>query len=156
VAAKLIEVVLILVGSAFKYSFSTVFAADSSLGTIAAFTANFLGGVWGVLCFTYLEDKVKIWYIKRRKNSGNYKAFTRWNKLLVKLRRRFGLKGIAFLTPIILTIPVGVAISLTLTHDKAKIVKYILISCFFWTSVILLPYKLLHIDISEWVLGWFN
>lgn len=154
--AKIFEVFLILVGSAFKYSFATLFAADSSLGTIPAFLANFLGGVWGVFVFVYLEEKIQKWYINRQKRKGTYRVFSRRNRFIIKLRKRFGLKGLAVLTPILLTIPLGVAISLSLTHNKKMIVRYILLSCFFWTTVILLPYKLIGIDISKWIMSFFH
>lgn len=35
------------------------------------------------------------------------KSFTRFNKLIVKLKRRFGIYGIAFYAPLFLSVPVG-------------------------------------------------
>lgn len=150
---KIISVLLIIVGSAFKYSWLTIIAAESNFGLITGFIINFTGGILGVYTFTYLGEMIKKNIIKRRKEQGKsappIHSFR--NKFLVFLRKRFGLKGIAALTPILLTIPIGIAISLTITKDKQLIIRYNLISCFLWTCAILIPYKLFHVDISKWV-----
>lgn len=155
-SGKIIELILILVGSAFKYSITTLFAADSSLGTITAYAANIVGGAWGIICFTFLGRSFQNWYKKRQINNGKYKVVTKRNRNLVKFRNSLGLAGIAFLTPILLTIPLGVLLSLSLTQDRNKIIRYHILSCILWTSLILLPYKLLNIDISRWFLGLFQ
>lgn len=150
---KIISVLLITLGSAFKYSWLTVIAAESNFGLLTGFIINFSGGVLGVYGFTFAGEFIKNWLIKRRKDTGKaappIHSFR--NKILVFLRKRFGLSGIAFLTPILLTIPIGIAISLTITKDKQKIIRYTLLSCFLWTCAILIPYKIFRIDISEWI-----
>ncbi len=154
-SGKIIELILILVGSAFKYSITTLFAADSSLGTLTAYIANILGGVWGIVCFTFLGKSIQIWFKKRQIQSGKYRVFTKRNRYLVKFRNGLGLAGIAFLTPILLTIPLGILLSLSLSQDRNKIILFHFLSCVFWTSIILLPYKLLNIDISRWFMNLF-
>lgn len=152
---KLIIVfVLILISSSVKYSFATIWAADSELGLIGAFISNFSGGLLGVLGFTLVEGKIKKWLKERRKNKP-YRIFNRKNRILVKIRRRFGLIGIAFITPVLLTIPLGVMMQLSLTQNRKKIILYTLLSCLFWTSAILIPYKLLGIDITEYIKNLF-
>ncbi len=155
---KIIGILLIVIGSAFKYSWLTVIAAESNFGIFSAFAINFSGGVLGVYSFTFLGEFLKKWFLKQRREKGMSPTpvHSFRNKFLVFLRRRFGLKGIAFLTPILLTIPIGIAIALTITKDKQKIIRYTLISCFLWTAVIIIPYKLFHVDLSEWIVSFIR
>lgn len=50
----------------------------------------------------------------------------------VKIRRKFGLIGIAFLTPILFTPPVGAALSVAFRYDKIKIILQMLTSAVVW------------------------
>ena len=154
--AKLTQVVLIVIGSAFKYSWLTVFAAESQWGLIPAFLFNFIGGAIGVYIYTYLGEHLRDWYIKKNRANGTYKVFSKRNKWIIFFRKRLGLKGIAFLSPILITLPLGTAIILTMTKEHNKVIKYMLVSCFFWTSIILIPYKLFHIDLSKLFMDWLS
>jgi hypothetical protein len=147
-----------MVGSAFKYSWLSVIAAESNFGLFSAFAINFSGGIIGVYTFTYLGAFLKQWFLKQRREKGMAATpiHSFRNKFLVLLRRKFGLKGIAILTPILLTIPIGIAIALTITKDKQQIIRYTLISCFLWTVAIIVPYKLFHVDLSEWLLTFIK
>jgi hypothetical protein len=154
--AKLTQVVLIIIGSAFKYSWLTVFAAESQWGLIPAFIFNFIGGAIGVYIYTYLGEHLRDWYIQRNKAKGTYRVFTKRNKTIIFFRKKLGLKGIAFLSPILITLPLGTAILLTMTKEHQKIIRYLLVSCFFWTAIILIPYKLFHIDLSKLFVDWIT
>jgi hypothetical protein len=60
------------------------------------------------------------------------KLFTRRNRRIVKIWKRYGLFGIAAITPIILSIPIGTLVANSLESDKKKILIYMLFSTFFW------------------------
>jgi hypothetical protein len=74
---------------------------------------------------------------------------------LVKVRQHAGLTGIAFLTPIFLSIPVGVLLALDLTTHKAKIVYSMVASCIFWSAVFFVPYFVFNINVIGWVKNMF-
>ncbi|WP_017732789.1 hypothetical protein [Nafulsella turpanensis] len=110
----------------------TGIAAGLSYGETALFTM--CGMMTVVLLFTFtgkpLRDFMKrtIWKNKRR--------FTRRNRQFVFIWRRWGLKGVCFLTPLILT-PIGGAILANLFGGpKKQIITYMLISSTFWSCVI--------------------
>ena len=65
-----------------------------------------IGGILGIVLFTQLGVDIEKWIAKRF--SRKFKKFSWKNRMLVKLRRRWGLWGIALLTPIIIGIPIGV------------------------------------------------
>jgi hypothetical protein len=98
--------------------------------------------------FTYLGGVIQDYFVKAFPNQFG-KRFTSSNRFLVRVKQRFGLGGIAALTPIILSIPVGVLFALSLTHDKKKIMISMIISVLFWATVLFLPYFLFNINIID-------
>jgi hypothetical protein len=76
--------------------------------------------------------------------------------MLVRVKQRFGLNGVAALTPILLSIPVGVLFALTLTHDKKKIMMSMILSIMFWATVLFLPYFVFNINILDWAKHLFE
>lgn len=63
------------------------------------------------------------------------KKFTKMTRYGVKIRQKFGLVGIAFLTPILFTPPVGAALSMAFRYDKKAILVQMLISAAAWAVV---------------------
>jgi uncharacterized membrane protein len=70
--------------------------------------------------------------IFRKKKS---KKFTKMARIAVKIRQRFGLAGIAFLTPILFTPPLGAALSIAFRYNKKAIFIQMLISAVGWGIV---------------------
>lgn len=130
----------------------TAIAADLGLG---GSLANIIGGIIGIVIFTYLGSFIQEFFIRKYPNQFG-KKFTRSNRFLVRIKQRFGLGGIAVLTPIVLSIPVGVLFALTLTHDKRKIMISMLVSMFFWATLLFLPYYLFNINLIEFVRRLFE
>lgn len=60
------------------------------------------------------------------------KIFNKRNRKIVGIWKKYGLVGIAFLTPVILSIPVGTLIANSLVPDKKKIMVYMFFSVLFW------------------------
>lgn len=74
-----------------------------------------VGGLMGIYFFAYLSDKLINWWQKtfrpRKKatvHAGRTKAiFTKRNRRIIRIKQKYGLPGIAMITPILLSIPVG-------------------------------------------------
>ena len=69
-----------------------------------------IGGLLGMLLFTFFSSLiirlwVKYWPLKQK--SRHKKVFTKRNRMIVKVRRKYGLAGIVILSPVLLSIPVG-------------------------------------------------
>ncbi len=96
------------------------------------------GGFTGVLIFVNLSNKLvpkmAAWREKRdQKKNIKRKVFTRTNKIIVKVKRRFGLPGIAFLTPLLLSIPIGCFVAVRYFHSRQIIVMWMFLSIVFWS-----------------------
>lgn len=151
---KLISSILVLFGSIVKFSMGTLTAIAADLG-LGGSLANIIGGIIGIVVFTYLGGYIQEYFVKKFPNYFSRK-FSRGNRFLVKVKQRFGLNGIAVLTPIVLSIPVGVLFALALTNDKKKILVSMLVSMFFWATVLFLPYFLFDINLIDWVQKMFE
>ncbi len=130
----------------------TAITADLGLG---GSLANIIGGIIGIVLFTYLGNMIRDYMVEKfPKRFG--RRFTSSNRFLVKVKQRFGLGGVAALTPILLSIPVGVMFALALTHDKKKILITMLMSLFFWATVLFLPYFLFNFNVIDAIRSIFE
>ncbi len=112
-------------------------------------TITTLGGFTGVIFFVFLSDKL-IASVKKIKDKNQIKdlrlstkkIFTKKNKIIIKVKHRFGLLGIAILTPFLISIPLGCYIAVRYFKNKQKILIYMFSSVLFW-SIFLSSFKLL-------------
>jgi hypothetical protein len=144
---KLLSSILVLFTSILKFSMGSLTAIAANLGLDGAI-ANIIGGIIGIVLFTYLGSFIQSW-LGRHYPDVFGRRFSPTSRFLVKVKHKFGLGGIAAFTPIILSIPVGVLFALTLTHDKKKIILSMVISMLFWAAVLFLPYFLFHVSIID-------
>ena len=64
------------------------------------------------------------------------KLFTRKNRMLVKILNSYGLPGIAFITPTIISIPVGSILAGRLFANHKKVLLYLSISVTLWSALL--------------------
>ena len=107
------------------------------------------GGILGVFFFFYIGEHlgpllniIRIRYAMFRgqnmvdiKQTKRKKIFTWRSRLMVRTIRRFGLIGIAALTPIILSIPVGTILAARYYHNKKQVLAYLCISVLCWSVI---------------------
>jgi hypothetical protein len=93
------------------------------------------GGMIGVFIFAFFDKKVRWWYHHWRGDDKTIKKikFTKNKRRMVKFRDRFGLAGIAFLTPVLFSVPIGTFMALRFTHNMYKISLYMFLSFLFFS-----------------------
>ena len=64
------------------------------------------------------------------------RIFTSRNRRIVRLWNRYGLIGLAALTPIVLSIPLGTFFITRLEHSKRRILLYLFISIVCWSLIL--------------------
>ncbi len=92
-----------------------------------------------IYLFTFFGDEIRAFLQRFRKKKR--RVFTKRNRQFVKIWRRFGLKGVCLLTPLILTPPGGGLLINVLGTKKSLILKWMWISALLWSSVITLLAK---------------
>lgn len=121
-----------------KFSITSLAVIAAGLGIESAL-ANVAGGIAGVLVFTYLGSAISRWVVKCYPEKYG-KKFSWRTRFLVKVKKTFGLGGIALLTPVFLSIPVGVLFSLSFTPNRRKVFWGMTASCVLWSLVFFIPY----------------
>ena len=86
--------------------------------------------------------EVRYNYISSKKKK---KLFTPRNRRIIRIWKKYGLWGVAWLTPILLSIPVGTFIMTRLEKKKKKIVFKLLIAIVTWSFTLTTLFELLHV-----------
>ena len=138
-----------------KYFWSTPYAYLLKLNVWEALLCIEIGGILGFLLYYYffrfLLAKIKyvwpvvyyftpamfkvrfeIWQDRRRKRRVTMKKFTSRNKLIVKIRQRYGMWGIIVLSPVLLSIPIGALLGTKYFHNRNSFIPYMILSISVW------------------------
>lgn len=130
----LVKYLTVLLSSTVKFVGGPIAGLATGLSYVetALFTA--LGMMTTVFLFTLVGKPLR--GLLQRTLWKNKKRFTRRNRRFVYIWKRWGLLGVSFLTPLILT-PVGGALLANLFGGaKMQIILYMMVSAFFWGFVI--------------------
>src|SRR5690242_14014538 len=125
-----LEIVSVVAVGMVKFFFSPGMSFGFGYGLIETFFFTALGGCLGVLFFYRISG----WLMKRARlkrlhyeiaikhgvaQPKQRKVFTRRNRWIIRIKHGSGLKGLAVLTPLVLTIPVGSIIAARFfRHDR--------------------------------------
>lgn len=90
------------------------------------------GGMAGVLLYTYLGEFVFRWWRRAFPVPEGKVRVTRLKRFIVRVRRRHGLAGIAAVTPILLTVPIGTVAAHILEPDRRKVLVAMALSFGLW------------------------
>jgi hypothetical protein len=131
------QAVFIFVLSALKLGFGGVPAAIiAQFPFFKAITITTGGGVAGAVVFANISQwaldnwhKMRIKYFPYRRNNSTP---MHENKFISWIKTKWGLAGIAFFTPFLLSIPIGTAIAVHFYRDKQKVISYMFISIAAW------------------------
>ncbi|HEY1040427.1 MAG TPA: hypothetical protein VGF30_13520 [Bacteroidia bacterium] len=117
---------------AFRFSFLEALLICSSGGITGTIVFSYLiGGIMkGV---NILMDK---YFPGRNKNK---KVFTKTNRFIIRAKR-VGIIGIAAISPLLLSIPLGVFLALRFFDDRKKTIIWMSVSVVFWTVVLYLVF----------------
>lgn len=143
---EFVEIGLFVLLAGVKYLFAVLpLLGGSSRPWFADMAIVATGGSLGVFVFTYLGAYISAYLSRFHFLRIKYPKL----KKMVKIKNSYGLIGIAILSPVIISIPVGCIISTGFEHNKMKIIRYQLFSVLFW-SILLFGLKgLLGINFIE-------
>ena len=150
---KLIQVVII---SGIKFLFAPFVAIGYGFNYFQTVIFTTVGGIAGLLFFYYLSKWMIRLYFRlcpvvisyfggeeARKalqesqcRKPNRKKFTRKNKTIVNIRKKYGLLGIILLTPVLLSIPIGAFLAQKYYSKRTNILVYLSLSVLMWSFFI--------------------
>jgi hypothetical protein len=137
-----LEILLILVTSMVKFTLSPLLSLSLGYSTGQTLLITGIGGCLGVSVFFLSSGWIFGWLEDRRAAAGaggrrnNRRSFTRANKIIVKVKRRQGLNGLAAITPIIISIPIGTMIAAKYFRHDRRTLPVLFSSVIFWDIII--------------------
>lgn len=104
------------------------------------------GGIFGIVFFSYLIGAIIKWtgilLDKYFPNRGKKKkVFSRKTRFIIRAKRSFGILGISIITPLVLSIPLGIFLALRFFGDRRKIIIWMSAAMIFWTAALYLLYS---------------
>lgn len=139
---QFLEAISVFLMGGVKFFFAVPLALTYNFSFWQTFLITCFGGIIGVLFFAQFRKVIlKIYYRffpfdhKRKKKPGLKK------KLALKTVRKYGLFGIAFLTPVVFSIPVGTFIALHFFPNKKKTLPMLFASVLGWSFVLTLVWN---------------
>lgn len=141
----MVPIILTILFSSFK------FAATFPL-VIIQYEFSFLetilwtnvGGILGVYFFAFLSEKLLAWWKRMFRRSNRKiledeqqmkKIFTRRNRRIVRIKQKYGLIGIALITPFLLSIPVGVFLVVRYYRSSKLKFLYLIAANLIWAVI---------------------
>ena len=134
--AELDKIIAVLLVASTKHLLAPATAYVAGFKMLEVILYTTLGGVGGVFFFMYFAGSVKkayLWFLKKRGKTP--RKFTRTNRFIVRVKQRFGLYGLAFITPLIISVPVGSIIAATIYKNKIRAFAYLAAGVLFWSIV---------------------
>jgi len=116
-----------------------------SFGVTLALTVT--GMMTSVLIFSWLGCTLSEWYAARCRLKQK-PVFTKRSRNIVKIWQRFGMTGIAFLTPVLFSPIIGTIVATVLGVSQRKIILNMLWSALFWgVAFTFLIMQFRHLDL---------
>lgn len=91
-----------------------------------------------------VEGNMKVKYEYISEDFQNNKKFTPFNRKMVRVWKKYGMAGLAFITPVIISIPIGTVIMNSLVKNKKKIFLFMFFSILFWSVFMTSMFELFH------------
>lgn len=171
--SEFVKIILIILLSSVKFAAGPPFAYFDERYDFTFYETVLyclLGGMLGVWVFTFFSLEIQLtlhWFrskLRRKKNRPaevqidpvtglplhRKKIFSKRSRQFVKLWRKYGFFGVAFLTPVLISIPVGTLILNLFEDNKLKIFTYMFFSILFWSVLLTAMFEILEVvDITQ-------
>jgi len=137
--------------SMIKFVGGPLFGIKVGMSVLQTALFTCLGMMTSVILFTtFLGDGFHSWVM--RLFNRNPRLFTKKNRKKVRMWRAYGLRGVAFLTPLILSPIGGTMLANSFGESKKKIILYMLISAVCWAFTMSFAFWALNTVGEHWAL----
>ena len=116
--------------AAFQFNFWELLLFAISAGsmgvTVFMFFSDWLFAAWDAFKYRFFPKKEPV----------KKKIFSRQSRIFVRVIKKYGLLGIALLTPTIISIPIGTLLARRLYPNRKKVFSYLLASVILWSFML--------------------
>jgi len=160
------KLIQILVLSSVKFFLGAPYSFILGLSYFETFILTTLGGILGTLFFFYLSNKFlrivflnrdrivlylhnircclllsNFFYARNTRPGKQKKVFTFKNRMLVRIKRQYGLPALVILTPVVLSIPLGTFLVNRYYSGSRMAIIYLSVSVVAWSAVLSVIFK---------------
>lgn len=154
------EIVSLLLMAGFKFMVAVFMAFAYGWGIWYSIAFLVLGGMLGVTVFIFFGTMIKLLVRRWFPALTTGRNVERKRIIIERVRRWSGLAGIALLTPVFLTVPVGTFAAVGLGYRWPRIMVFMFIAFSFWSFFFVGLYMVLGIDLPAYIdrlltyIGW--
>lgn len=130
---EILKAIPVFLFSMLKFILGPTLGFAARLHFITSVLVTVAGMMSMVVAFTYFGDWLRKKVLSRF--FKNKKRFTANNRKFVTIWKKYGLTGIAFLTPLVLTPIGGTLLAVSSGSPREKIIFYMLISAVAWALI---------------------
>jgi hypothetical protein len=133
----LIQILLTILFSAFKFAMTfPLVIMQFEFSFVETILWTNVGGIVGIYFFAFLSGKLILWWNRTfNRPRRNKKVFTKRNRRIIRIKQQYGLVGIAVITPLLLSIPVGTFLVVRYYHSSRTKFLYLIASNLFWSVI---------------------
>lgn len=139
---KILQILLVIILSGTKFLTAPITSLNIGFGYLETLLITSIGGLLGVLFFFYLSSVLMLVISKisarwnRKKSAKPKKKFTWKNRVIIHIKREYGLIGLAAITPIFLSIPLGTFLAARFFSNKKMVIGYLSASVVVWSVIV--------------------
>ena len=131
-----LKILVVISLSGFKFMIAIPLSAYTyDFNFIQTLIFSIVGGGLGVFLFSALSNKINRLFPKKKKIKRTKKRGVK-EIITIKTARKYGVYGIAAITPILLSIPIGTLIALRFFPEKKKTVPILMSSVVIWSLIL--------------------
>jgi hypothetical protein len=148
VGADILKYISVFLLSMVKFFGGPLAGVSMGLSFGATIALTITGMMTSVIIFSSIGTFFSRWYIRQRRLKHK-PVFSKKSRRIVRIWQRFGMRGIAFLTPIILSPIIGTVVATALGAPPRKIIFNMLWSALFWgVTLTFLLTKISHLGLG--------
>lgn len=156
IGINIFKLLQVLILSGIKFLFAPLLSIGYGFNYFQTAIVTAVGGILGLIFFYFLSKWILRQYynfsplifayftgekVARAKRILRYrnppkKKFTKKNKFIVNIRKKYGYFGIILLTPVILSIPIGAFLAQKYYSKNSSVLLHMSISVIFWSFFI--------------------
>jgi len=150
---EVIKLLILGAASGLKFIWGVLATVQADYSFISTILITSIGGIAGFFLFFYIGElkwaryyfgKIMDWIFKImgiERVQKEKKKFSRMNRFIVKVKGKYGLIGLAFLTPCVFSIPLGSLIAARYYDKNKATIPYMILSIVFWSFVLTIFYR---------------
>jgi hypothetical protein len=133
--------------SMFKFVIGPTTGVLSGLTIAESALFSSMGMMTSVLVFSMGGTAVRDWWFATFRHDR--KLFSPRNRKIVRFWLRFGLGGLAFLTPVVFSPIVGTLLAVSFGESRSRILRFMLLGSLFWGLVLSLALWLIRTGLDR-------